>query len=414
MSTPASSKVRLVLLSLLLALGSYAGFAAILGRLAVWAEFQFEAYPYDVGEDGMRVLLPGVLGRATPKVMIAGPSAVREGILYEVISQAVGGRVVSAGLSNGTLDDITITLEYVLRVYGREALPQHLILGLTPRVVANLPRSFGPERTLGVHAPLIPTLNRYSPHYAVRSQPLGSVLERKSAWAAWVARWRWLAKQQPRYRTALLAAVEFMVDDDPLKVGFQAEFPPVANFRTPFSQADWRITRRYVRAVGIRTASRHWLPAYRSLYLKNLMPPEPVDTIRRYLETWEVVHAWDPDSEESLVRSQLRRLRDLLAEYGVSLMVLHMPEHPLSRDRYNKDFYHRYTELVAEELPDATILDLWELLPADSFYDNIHLTYLGASAITEVVIRALEQQAKGRDESLSVHLDTRASGRLSL
>lgn len=392
MSTPASRKVRLVLLPLLLALGSYSVFAVMLGRLAIWAESQFEAYPYDVGEDAMRVLLPGVLGRATPKVMIAGPSAVREGILYEVISQAVGGRVVSAGLSNGTLDDITITLEYVLRVYGKEALPQHLILGLTPRVVANLPRSFGPERTTRSWSPLIPTLNRYSPYYAVRPQPHGSVLEHKTPWAGWLARWRWQAKQQPRHRTALLAAVEFVIDDDLLKVGFQSGLPLVTDFRSPFGKHDWRKTLRYVGTVGIQTASHHWLPAYRSLYRKNLMPPESSETIRRYLLGWDVVYDWDPDSEESLVRSQLRRLHDFLEEHQVALTVLYLPEHPMSRERYNMDFYRRYTELVAEELPDARILDLWDLLPPEDFYDNIHPTYLGASTITTVIIEALQQE----------------------
>jgi len=239
------------------------------------------------------------------------------------------------------------------------------------------------------------------------------VLKRKSPWARWVARWRWQAKQQPRYRTALLAAVEFTIDDDPLKVGFQTGLPLLTNFRTPLSKSDWRTTLRYVSDVGIQTASRHWLPAYRSIYKKSLTPPESAEKIRRsWLPRWEAVHAWDPNSEESLIRGQLLRLHNFMKEYQVALTVLYLPEHPLNRERYNMDFYRRYKALVTEELPDARILDLWDLLPSEHFYDNIHATFLGAATITTVIVEALEEQAEGDNESLSISFDTGAPTRL--
>lgn len=161
MSTPGSSKRRVTLGALALALATYGGLALGLGRIAVWAESRFEAYPYRGGEEALRWLMPTMFHRK-PDVLIVGPSAIGEDLRYEVLSQAVGGRVLSAALSNGTIDDVAIGLEYVARVFGPEALPKHVILGMTPRVLANYPRNFGSAREPDAYAPLIRSINKYS------------------------------------------------------------------------------------------------------------------------------------------------------------------------------------------------------------------------------------------------------------
>ena len=71
-------------------------------------------------------------------MLIVGGSAVRDGMLNEVMSEALGGeRVLNGGLSNGSLDEIALGLEYIERVYGPEALPDHIVFGMTKRVLGN-------------------------------------------------------------------------------------------------------------------------------------------------------------------------------------------------------------------------------------------------------------------------------------
>jgi len=392
LSTLVSSKHRLALGALVLAVATYGGLALGLGRLAAWAESQFEAYPYRGGEEPIRWLMPTIFSQ-TPDVLIVGPSAIGEDLLYEVLSRALAGRVVTAALSNGTLDDVTIALEYVERVHGADALPDRVVFGMTPRVLANYPRNFGPTRDVDAFAPLIETINTYSPVYSVRSEPFGSVLIPKSASERWSAYRNWATKQQNRHRTAVLAAIEYLGDSDPLKIGFQDGLPYFTDLRTPLDKANWRTSARYVRSVGIIEATRHWLPAYRSAYFNTFMEPMSSSMIADQVLGWQAVYNWHPLAEEDMARFQLERLRDFLDRHDIGLTVIHLPEHSLNRVGYNPVFYDRYREMIAEELPEAEIVDLWEV-PDDQFFDQVHLTYQGAkwmtSQIAPMLVRSLQ------------------------
>ena len=387
MSTLVSRKRRLTLGALALAVATYGGLALGLGRLAVWAESQFEAYPYRGGEEPIRWLMPTMFSKK-PDVLIVGPSAIGEDLLYEVLSRALVGRVLTAALSNGTLDDVTIALEYVERVHGADALPDWIVFGMTPRVLANYPRNFGTTRDMDAYAPLIQSINRYSPAYSVRSEQFGSALRPKSVRERWSAYRNWATKQQVRHRTAVLAAIEYLGDPDPVKIGFQDGLPYFTDLRTPLDKANWRKTARYVRSVGIVEAARHWLPAYRSAYFHSFMVPLPPETIAGQVEDWHVVYTWDPLEEAELVRYQLGRLRDFLDRHDVGLTVIHLPEHPLSRAEYDPVFYDRYREVIAEELPEAEIVDLFEVA-GDQFFDQIHLAYQGAKWMTDQIAPGL-------------------------
>ena len=76
-----------------------------------------------------------------------------------------------------------------------------------------------------------------------------------------------------------------------------------------------------------------------------------------------VVYSWDPLEDEELVRYQLNRLRRLLDRHEIGLTIIHLPEHPLSRAEYDPVFYDRYRGVIAEELPEANIIDLWQVRP---------------------------------------------------
>ena len=90
-----------------------------------------------------------------------------------------------------------------------------------------------------------------------------------------------------------------------------------------------------------------------------------------------------------MVRHQLSRLRDILARHSIELTMVFLPEYPLSRERYNPEFYANYRRLITEELPNAQFIDLWDRLPAQQFYDLIHTAYPGSRMATEEVIREL-------------------------
>jgi hypothetical protein len=366
-----------------------------LGRLASWAEARFDAYPYQAGEDPLRWLLPTVFGRDGPTILVVGGSAVREGMLYEVMSRAVGGRVLNGGLSNGTLDEISLGLEYIARVYGEDALPDHIVFGMTKRVLGNFPRSFGPNEDPDAYPPLTRQLDRYSRLYGIQAGELGSSLTQKSVPQALLARFRWWTKQQPRHRTALAAGAEHLMDPEVVKVGFQDSLPLFDHIRRPLSKADWGTTWSWVRSRGIGGAAGFWLPAYRSSYYRIFMPPLTAQKTAAAIDRWGPIFAWDPLEEEPMVRYQLRRFEGLLAEHGIGLTLVYVPEHPDSRARYPEGPLDSYRRLIAEEWPDATVIDLWDRLPAEQFYDNIHPTYAGAHIITRAVLESFDASGPG-------------------
>ena len=386
---PASSKFRLTAGALVVALGSYAVLATGLERAAFWAETSFAAYPYRGGEEPIRWLMPTISGRRRPRVMIAGPSAVGEDLRYEELVPAVAGRVVPGALSNGTLDDVTLGLEYLERAFGADALPEYVVLGMTMRVLANYPRNFGPGRDPEAYAPLIETINRYSTGYSVETGLFGTHLRRKSFPERLTARLHWFTKQQTRNRTAVLAALEYVIDPDPLKIGFQDGLPYFADLRAPLSRQDGLTMLRYARSVGLTTALWHWLPAYRSAYYHTFMAPVPESTVIEEDAGWRVVYDWDPDDEREMVHRQLGRLRQLLERHSIGLVVIYLPEHPLSRREYDPTRVRHYRDTIERELPQATIIDLWDTLTRDQFYDQIHAAHQGARIVTKIVADSL-------------------------
>jgi len=77
----------------------------------------------------------------------------------------------------------------------------------------------------------------------------------------------------------------------------------------------------------------------------------------------------------------------------VGLTIIRLPEHPLSREEYNPVFCDRYREMIAEELPEAEIANLWEVA-GDQFFDQIHLTYPGTKWMTDQIAPGLARSAQ--------------------
>ncbi len=373
-------------------LAIFAVLALVFAAAAIWAERSYAAYPYRAGEESIRWLMPSMFrSEERPSVLIVGPSAVGEAILYEVVSDALSKRVLTLPVSNGTLNDVLLSLEYLERVHGSDVLPEYVVLGMTMRVLGNFPRAFGAHAERDAFSPLTGMIDKYSPEFRVSQGEFGSELTEKSAGEKVLSRARWATKQQPRHRTASLAVVEFIVDANPLKIGYQRLLPQFDDLRTPFSKEDLATTVSFVRDVGVSKALAAWLPGYRSAYHHMFMAPQSIEQIESATEGWRVVYDWDPMAEQGLVRHQLGRLREWLRRHSIGLTVVYLPEHGASRKRYDMGKYRSYRRLIEEELRDVPSLDLWQELANDQFYDMIHVTYGGARTVTEALLGTLPE-----------------------
>jgi len=387
LSTPASKKGRLTLSAIAIALAAYGGLALGFDRLAVWAESDFATYPYRSGESSIRWTLASVFGRSEPTVLLVGPSAIGEDVLYEVLENRLGVRVLSGGIPNATLDDIYLGMDYIRRAYGPAALPEAVVIGLSPRVVANRPRHFGPEPDVDRQRFIIDAIDRYSPLFRVVSTPLGSELQPKSAWERWKARTRFaVGKQQPRSVAALRAAIEAVSGGEAVRIGYQSRIVP---FDQPAANR-LALTRGLEDGlVGWRPAIHDLLSAVRSPYETMFLTPNSAANIEKQADGWASIYAWNPLDDDRLLRHQFERLTRLLDEHRIEARVVLLPEHPISRRRYRPDYHARYKRYVEGAFGADRVLDLEDILPEDQYHDQIHATYDGARRITEMIADAL-------------------------
>jgi hypothetical protein len=188
-------KLRLVLASVGIVILLYMAFNLSLLALARWAEVYHNSYPWK-HEDYLRCLLPTLFeNRGPTRILLAGPSEAREGLICEQFDQEFPNlHAFQSAQSLGTFDDLLLMLDYVEKVYGPEAMPRILVLGITARFVGNIPKNI---------SPLAPAINRYSPFYSVEQTSHGSHLIPKNKWKGLVSRARFLLKQQPRYLAAI-------------------------------------------------------------------------------------------------------------------------------------------------------------------------------------------------------------------
>jgi hypothetical protein len=342
----------------------------------------------------MRLLLPTVHGRAEKGALLLGPSAIGEDFLYEDLERQWGMSVRSGSLSMGTVDDCYLFLSYIERAYGPQALPRRLVLGMQPRVLANLPRLFGSKTNPKAFVFLISFIDRYSTRFRAQMGELGTELVAKTAPEKAVAWLRfYLTKQQPRYRAGVLALIEHSLDPDVLKVGFQQDIPDFSeNIRWPLTRLNIRTTISFVRDVGPARATRLWLRAYRTAYHGMFVERVSDAEIREIVAHDEMAFAWHPRDEEAMVSMQLDRLARLVERNGIELIVVHLPEYSAVRAGYDPDKFAAYREVLEQRLPTARFVDLWSTIPDELFFDEVHLKYEGARRATNLLVAALERQ----------------------
>lgn len=397
MSTRASEKLRLALLAIAAVVAVYAGVFAALSRVAVWAERDVGVYPY-AEEDWLRHLLPHMFDRFRegegPHILVTGPSAVREAVDVDRLERAIpSARVHQGGISLGTIDDVIVSLEYIEGAYGADALPDVVLLGLTPRFVANLPD----ER------PFLPAIDRYSPYFHVVRGPGGPSLEPKGRLAGAVS---WLrfhtTKQTDRYRTAGLALAGVYVRAArarcagggicpfgwPLAILERVlGVPPAVDFLYLGNLAEVGVD-RFLEIMTAPWKYRFWPPKSDAWLLEVV---ESEDSF------WGEVFAWDPRAEAGDTLRRLERLHAFTERRGIGLVAINLPENEILDPFYRGGRYAAYQEIARRGLGDTPYFDLRRFLRRDEFLDWVHTTRAGAERLTDEVVRLLNApEVRGR------------------
>ena len=324
----------------------FAGVHAALEGAARFSERYLGAYLWKE-EDYLRLFSPANhLGRGSNRLLMYGPSEAREGFLAEEIARATPGlEPYQNSQSIGTLEDGLVVLRYIEGAYGRSAVPDVILLGVTTRFIGNL-------RTRP--SPLWDGINKYSPHFKLADDTHPPTLVPRTFVESLKPRLALLRLQPDRYRRGLFAIA----------------------------------SRTATRLVPSLSAERRsWEPIAASKYFVGKYASE--SAIRKWLVTpgnyWDLVHSWEPDRDRARVTRELQMYRDFSAKYGLELYVVNLPELSWNRDLYKPGRYEAYLGIVKDALGPTPFLDLRTFLPDKLFFDDAHPTWEGAIRVSREV-----------------------------
>lgn len=314
---------------------------AVFGGLAAYAEVHRDAYLWQE-QDYLRVLSPTYHeGRGAGRLLIYGPSEARA---LHPESMDLGAVALSAYQNSqvwAVLEDGLIVLDYLESAYGRGGLPDAVVLGLTPRFVGNVRRA---------PSPLVDGINKYSPHFSVDESQHPPRLVPRSRVQGALAQLRLLSLQPDRYRRGLIALAD-----------------PITRWVRPDLADRLRFATRPIRYYGTQ-----------------LMPLEEVRSTLRGRD-WREARSWDVAADTGRSHDQLVQFRQFLADRGIALYVVNLPEHSWNRELYDPAWYSAYLAHVQRALPGVPFLDLRAFLDNDEFYDEAHATWSGGERLSEKV-----------------------------
>ena len=374
----------------------------VLGMIQIssWAERELDAFPFKT-EDWLRYLLPSrFTDIGKDRIMLTGPSTVRENLLYRQFEEAFPDySIYQGGISLGTLDDVTASLEYIERVYGTQSLPNIVVLGISPRFIGNIPdvRPF----SLG--------LNLYSPFYAARYSEAGIELIPKGLVDSLKSRIDFIThKQNSRSQIAFLAIFNYWLSE-----GNDINFDPNAymNQRTirqkladqPFKHKLFKIILRkidYLRVLDFEFSQV--LTWFISPYKYTLDEPHKPENLKKWLTDphswWRTVYTWNPRKTRTKTAASLKRFTDFIKIHNIQLMVINFPEMDISRELFDEDNYQSYLDIVTESLGDTSFLNFRELLTPEEFFDAEHTVFKGSLRLSNEVIKKLKETMGKQDK----------------
>jgi hypothetical protein len=385
LSTPDSKRLRLSLSAIGAVAVVYLLVSVSLQALARSAETTGRVYPYKQ-EDWLRYLLPTLWPEGgKPLILLTGTSTTREDILVEEVASAFPDhRVFQGGLSLGTLGDVLAALEYVERAHGTGALPSLLVLGVSPRFLAEIPD----ER------PFAKGLALYSAYYRVPPHtPPGFGLESKPALVGIFDHARFLVeKQGPRYRAAAAWLVGTLATSD-LGAWLFGSAPARLVLRA--GRAARVLPPRAVQ-LGIRDYALELASPYRYRAEAPATEQQVLALQHDPSSWWKEVHHWDPASDAGAIRARVAALLEFTSRHGIDLYVVSLPERALSRAQYESGAFERYLSLLHSMFGRVPFLDLRCFLDDSEFYDADHALLHGARRVTAQVIGFVNHARSGR------------------
>lgn len=373
MSTPASRRLRLALAAIGVAIAAYGADVLALRLLVRRAEATREVYPYK-NEDWLRWQLASLWAPSRkPLLLVTGPSTARENIRIETLAAAFPEfRAFQGSLSLGAMSDVLLGLQYVEREYGEASLPSAIILGVSPRFIADIPDIRPMPWALASYT------NRHRPDPASPEIP---TLTTKPPLLGALDRLRFLlGKQQSRYQ----AAVAAMFLNGSALQPVPHEMSPLARVLQRSGAARLLSIERPVE-IGVRNFAREIVSPYR--YSGTLAWPESLVTtwLDESDSWWREVYAWAP-AADSAARLRIRKLLYFAALHQIELYVVNMPERGISRRRYPDSHTRAYRELLETEFASTPLLDLRCALDENDFMDAEHALLPGAHETTQRVI----------------------------
>lgn len=338
-SSPAIARLRSTLLALVCAGIALWAAHVVMGRLAVWAETEEGAYLW-WREEMMQLFSPtNYVGRGEGRILVTGPSEIREAILPELMSERLGRDVYQNAISLGTLQTVVLQLEYIERYFGVSAVPDVVVLGVTPRFVSEAPPL--------AEAPFRDYVERFSPYAVIDTERVA--LEDKGVLPSLVARARHLAHQPRRYKGALRALRKRLGGPDdfmlrPAKFHHYGALPKAAYFE--MAARDGRIP-------------------------------------------------WSLDEDEPAILRDFARLVALCNRHDVELFVVVMPEGSWARSdlHYPPGYHEKFLRLI-RKASGVQPLDLRSALRDGEFFDWAHPTAAGARKVTRRVCRHIMKTSK--------------------
>ncbi len=338
-----------------------------LEALARWAESKPHYYLWAVDDHLMLFNQSRMAGRhaSADRMVVFGGSEAGEGIVDEVLERGLPGMSVEhISIDGGMFHDAVLQLKYIEQVYGKSALPSHVLIGLSPRLVANVPvDKFGERLTEGV--------NRFSPAVSVNNSgalPRLVPKTRLRAIAAWV---NLQIVQTERYRAAMNALI--LEVDSRLHPGR----PPRASLLEAFQKAK---TRHRIRSSDD--------------VLKSVL------TERGH---WQITHAWRASEHRDSVDREFAYLEAFARRNGLHLYYVNLPEWPINKQMFEPGVYDDYLQTVRRASGANPFLDLGDLLSSSEFVDAVHPTAAGAdresAAIADFVRENTSQAPAGKTVS---------------
>ena len=317
---------------------AYTGANVAMDRLARWVEVEQDGYLW-WGEEWMQLFgANNFVDRGRGRLLLAGSSEVREGFLFdEFEAELPGFDVYNNALSNNTLEILLIVLQYIEKAYGPAAMPEKIVLGVTPLFLLGEPsldRSY-----------LLRIINRYSPLVNVDIESRPARLVNKRRLDSLVAHYRYLKHQSRRYKGALRGV---------MRAGILSVSPELAD--------------RYWLRFGLVPSIYHHLPPRDQ--------NERLEALRRNLPSPP-----DPVALAATVRVQWAMLQDFMVDHDIDFYLVNMPQSTFLRDDYYQAMYDEYEQLLRSLTSDVHYLDLARSLRDEEFHDMTHLK-LGAARRT--------------------------------